>query len=61
MSPTRIVRVGKDRQLVTTTFTPDPAGKGGVREHVTLTTPTSLTNTAKLRLLKVTDVGKRWP
>ena len=61
MSPSRIVRVGKARQIVTTTFTPDPNGKDGVREHVTLATPDTMSETAKLRLISVRDSGKRWP
>jgi hypothetical protein len=57
----RIVRVGKERQLVLTTFTPDPNSRDGLHEHVTLSTPTPLTDTARLRLLSVTEAGKRWP
>lgn len=57
----RIVRVGKQRQLITTTFTPEPQAKDGLREHVTLATPSALTETARLRALSLQDAGKRWP
>lgn len=57
----RIVRAGKARQLVTTTFTVDPSAKDGVREHVTLSTPTPITDTARLRVLSLTEAGRKWP
>lgn len=61
MMTTRIVRIGRSRQIVTTTFTEDEQAKDGVREHVTLQTPTLMTDTARLRLLSVNEPGKRWP
>lgn len=56
----RIVRVGKMRQLVTTVFESDETGQI-VHEHITLSTPTPLTDTARLRLLTVDEMGRRWP
>lgn len=61
MMTTRIVRIGRERQIVTTTFTEDDKAKDGVREHVTLATPTPMTDTAKLRILKLNEQGRRWP
>lgn len=61
MMTTRVVRVGKARQIVTTTFTEDEKAKDGVHEHVTLATPTPLTDTQKLRVVSLTESGKRWP
>jgi hypothetical protein len=57
----RLVRVGKTQQIITTSFTPDPEGKDDIREHVTLATPDRMTDTARLRLLRVNDSGRRWP
>lgn len=60
--PSRIVRVGKMRQIITTVFTPLPDGQPeDWHEHVTLATPDVMTDTAKLRLLKINEQGKRWP
>jgi hypothetical protein len=59
----RIVKIGRNglTQLITTSFTTDPDGKEGVREHITLETPTPVTETQRMRLLSTWEMGKEWP
>jgi hypothetical protein len=55
-----IVAHGRAVQIVTTTYEPDPAAKDGVHEHVTLETPTPLTEAQRLRLESLNETGKFW-
>jgi hypothetical protein len=60
----RLVRVGKRHgaagtdQLITVTY--ETEADGTVREHITLETPTPVTDTQRLRLLKTWEIGREW-
>lgn len=55
---TRIAKIGPTAQLITTTYTEEA---GVVHEHITLETPTQVTNTQRLRLLRTWELtGHDW-
>jgi hypothetical protein len=59
----RKVRVGSTRngtdQLITTTYLREDDGR--LHEHVTLQTPTPITDTQRLRLVQSWELDKGWP
>jgi hypothetical protein len=55
----RIVRVGRQEQVITTTYSLDDAGN--VHEHITLETPNPLTETQRLRLVQTWENTKEFP
>jgi hypothetical protein len=67
MSPTRLIRTPKQRGLragtdvvCTTTYSADPSAKFDYREHVTLETPKTVTDTQRLRLVQSWETDKKW-
>jgi len=62
----RHIRVGRGRratdQIVTMTWGPNPRFEIGAEphEHVTLETPRTLTETARMRVLSLNEAGKSW-
>jgi hypothetical protein len=54
----RIVRVGRIQQVITTTYTTQPDGT--VHEHITLATPNQLTDTQRLRIQKTWENSHDW-
>jgi len=57
----RIVRVGKTQQMITTQFIPGSRpGFEERHEHVTLATPRAITDTQRLRTLASWEQGKDW-
>jgi hypothetical protein len=61
MSPSRLIRVGRTQQVVTTKWIPGKGTHAERHEHVTLETPKAHSDTQKLRLLTAREMGRRFP
>jgi hypothetical protein len=57
----RIVKVGRLLQAITTRYKPDETAKHGVHEYVTLETPKDLSASQRLRVLTAREMGRRFP